>query len=393
MLTEIKERYGKPIAIVSDMAQAYSLAIKEVFDGISHFICHFHFLRDIGNDLLSSGYDLIRKKLKVYKICHQLRYRLRKLEQIEPAIDLSDIENNLEISYVSQLTQNCEDSLIHKICFIMIVWCLDAKNSGNGYGFPFDRPHFEVYQRLIVMHEKLLVINQLLFSKKLKNSLVEKLLTDLQELVADNELKNHCIEMSEKTEVFDKLRQALDITLPDTEKGLNDNGQEVDIKTIEAKVKLFRQEISIDPNSSKKEYQKMIEQIDKYSVKLFADPIKVVNSKGEKIIIQPQRTNNLLEQFFRGIKRGFSKRSGNSKFNKVLQAIIADTPLIKNLENQKYISILLNGNKTLEERFAEIDDKIVIQKMKTMKHNEEKIPSRIKKALRKTKIMKIFLNL
>ena len=82
---------------------------------------------------------------------------------------------------------------------------------------------------------------------------------------------------------------------------------------------------------------------------MFADPITVMKPNGEEIRLQPQRTNNLLEQFFRGFKRDYTKRSGNRKLSKALQSIIADTPLIKNLENHNYRTILLNGNDTLEQ--------------------------------------------
>jgi hypothetical protein len=45
--------------------------------------------------------------------------------------------------------------------------------------------------------------------------------------------------------------------------------------------------------------------------KLFADPIAVDTQQG-KMIIQPQRTNNLLERFFRDIKRGYRKKNGSN---------------------------------------------------------------------------------
>jgi hypothetical protein len=35
--------------------------------------------------------------------------------------------------------------------------------------------------------------------------------------------------------------------------------------------------------------------------------------------------------------------------------MLAQTPLIKNLENPQYMEIILNGKVTLAERFAEID--------------------------------------
>ena len=389
LLQEIKQRYGNPIAIVTDMAKAFSNAITDVFEGILHFICHFHFLRDIGKDLLAAPYDCIRKNLKTHKISYQLRYRLRNFKESDTQIDSFEMES----SYIELITGSFDENLIHKVCFIMIHWCLDAKCSGNGYGFPFDRPLTVFYQRLIQMHKKLIIIKQILENKGLQNKLVEKLLADMNQLVTDNELKTCNKDITEKAEVFDRLRQALHIALPDKKNGLNDNGEDINIKTIENKVLMFCEQITKQQKYQTTEYQKLIEQIEKYKKKLFADPIKVKKSKGEKILIQPQRTNNLLEQFFRKIKRAYTKRSGNSKLKRVLQSMIADTPLIKNLENQNYRSILLNKNNTLEQRFAEIDEQDVIEKMKTTKMDKQKISKTLKKAIRKTKLMKKFLNL
>lgn len=389
LLTDIKQKYDPPLAIVTDMAKAFSNAITEVFDETPHFICHFHFLRDIGKDLLSASYDGIRKKLKTHKISHQLRYRLRILKQMDIQIDDAEMEH----SYIDLITGSYDEISVHKACFIMILWCLDAKNSGNGYGFPFDRPHLVLYQRLIVIYEKLTVIKQTLENEGWKNKFAEKLLADMKNLATDSELKKHYLEITEKAEVFDNLRQALHITLSDTKKGLNDNGEDLDIQTIEQKVNTFCEQISSQQKYQSKEYQKLLEQIDKYWNKLFTDPIQVNKPNGDKISIQPQRTNNLLEQFFRDFKRGYTKRSGNCKLNKVLQTMIADTPLIKNLENSNYLTILLNGKNTLEEKFAEIDAKTVQHKLKKTKIDNQKLPKRLKKAIRKTKLMQKYLNL
>lgn len=41
----------------------------------------------------------------------------------------------------------------------------------------------------------------------------------------------------------------------------------------------------------------MVKQIDKYWEKLFADPLQV-NTPNGPVVMQPQRTNNILEHFF-----------------------------------------------------------------------------------------------
>ena len=92
-------------------------------------------------------------------------------------------------------------------------------------------------------------------------------------------------------------------------RGLNDEGQKGHIRTIENRVKKFRAWLT-----RRKDYprnpaaRKMIEQIDKYWAKLFADPITVQTPSGP-ILIQPQRTNNILEQFFRWLKRAHRRRT------------------------------------------------------------------------------------
>ena len=168
--------------------------------------------------------------------------------------------------------------------------------------------------------------------------------------------------MKAKAKVFDKLREALRIAMPEGKNGLNDDGDETDIKTIEKKVTEFRDWLESD-EKRKETYLKMIEQMDKYWEKLFADPL-VVNTPQGQTIITPQRTNNILERFFRGEKRRNRKKSGTASLNKTLKTILADTPLVRNLENEEYLNIILNGCSTLAERFSQIDDKIVREELK-----------------------------
>jgi hypothetical protein len=126
------------------------------------------------------------------------------------------------------------------------------------------------------------------------------------------------------------------------------------------------------------DYKKMVKQIDKYWEKLFADPIMVTTASGETILVQPQRTNNILERFFREIKRMYRSKSGTQSLNKVMKAMLADTPLVKNLSNPQYLTIILNGHNTLEERFAEIDEKLVRQEIKKSEGHQN-ISAKMKK--------------
>jgi hypothetical protein len=237
------------------------------------------------------------------------------------------------------------------VCFYMLVtWVLESKNKSHGYGFPFDRQDVDFYDRLKTAYPMI---------KSLKNKMPidsPKLsLKKLNNALNDSSLINSLTMIKEKISIFDELRDAMRIVLPDGKNGLNDSGDDIDIKKIESRVKKFREsERIIQLSKNDIRFKKMIKQIDKYWGKLFADPIVVKTEEGD-VMIQPQRTNNLLEQFFRDIKHGGRKKSGTSSLSKTLKAILANTPLIKNLKIPEYEQIILNGKKNLAERFSEID--------------------------------------
>ena len=374
-LRRIKDSYGIPLALVHDMGAGILSAVKQVFPGVADYICHYHFLRDIGNDLMGIEYARIRSELRKYSIRPSLRKIVKTLkERIERQPELS---NNLDCYLKDEGKSG--DVLPCVLAYILSHWILDANSELNGYGFPFDRLHLIFYKRMKTA--KRIVAD--LSARQKKDRYIIKLNRVLGRAVDDNNLKTVVSRMEEKAQIFDQLRDAMRIADPDGKKGLNDDGEDADIKTIKEAVTIFRNsdkvKAAVENNA---DYKKMVKQIDKYWEKLFADPIIVTTTNGEKILVQPQRTNNILERFFRDVKRMYRSKAGSQSLNKVIKAMLADTPLVKNLSNPEYVKIILNGHKTLEERFAEIDEKFVRQEMHRSKSHQA-ISTRMKKVLRK----------
>ena len=369
-LRRIKRQYGDPIALVHDMGHGLMSAIGEVFPGVCDFICHFHFLRDIGKDLFEKEYAQIRNRLKKHKIRSVLRQRIKALSKLmgedEPGVDrllAAGIDSGrLDPLAVPNLPALSAYALMH--------WCLDSSIL-DGYGFPFDRPHLSFYQRLKRLH-------RLIDQPPMRCKELSALWRPLTRLVEDPQLTRAAAQMQQKVEVFEKLRMALSIALPQGKNGLNDDGRDADMKSIEQKVTEFRTQMI----PATEAYQKMTAQIDKYWDKLFADPITIDTPTGA-VTIQPQRTNNLLERLFRDLKRDCRKKSGTISLNKTLRTILADTPLVKNLDNPEYLEIILDGCKTLEERFEKIDSRLVAEQLKAELKNQQKISPQMKKIIRR----------
>ncbi len=169
------------------------------------------------------------------------------------------------------------------------------------------------------------------------------------------------------------------IAVPDGKHGLNDKGEEVDMHTIEKGVEDFCEWVEGDEKvAGQDDYKKMVAQIRHYWEKLFSGPLVVDTPKG-KMLIQPQRTNNILEQLFRDFKRRYRKKSGMNTLSKNLKAMLSDTPLIKNLENPEYLKIILDEKSSLEERFAEIEVQLVLEELSKLQHDSEKVFPKIVK--------------
>ncbi|MDP2816596.1 MAG: hypothetical protein Q8O19_07960 [Rectinemataceae bacterium] len=364
-LKTLKKKYGVPRACVHDMGTGICKAVAEVFPGTRDFICHFHFLRDIGKDLLEPAYRLLRNSLRKHAASSRLSALAREVRQrLSGQISQSTL---LVKEILTEATAIPKDMglLFLTSTYSLVLWALRGKHKGCGYGFPFDRPLLEFAERLLELGRRLPKFLDLLAPKenlsqndrKSMKTLI-KLAKHASNVAKDPELNKAISELRWRAEIFDRLRLAMRIALPGGDNGLNDNGADVDMATIRQNVKRFQREIKKDGKlSADPLIRKMIKQLDKYGEKLFTEPIEVDTPNG-KVTLYPQRTNNMLEQFFRGIRHSHRRKTGNNSIRRTLQAMLADTPLVKNLENPEYMKILLDGKTNLEELFADLSVKL-----------------------------------
>jgi hypothetical protein len=392
-LKKLKAMFGVPIAVVQDMGKGIMNAVEEVFHGIRIFICHFHFLRDIGKDLFGDDYDVIRKRLRKHGITSELENLKKSLAEIVTG-------NPHLIEGIHDCVEKAEiaDSMLELMpigsCYTLILWILEGKKQGHGYGFPFDREHFEFSLRLLEGYGKLEELKDLELRGDWKdNKPFYKLSCKLKKIAVDPVLKSAVSRMQPKIQIFDKLRCAMRIAEPSGKKGLNDDGMDEDIRTIEAKVTEFRRLlIEYKKQSDGHDYESFLIQLDKYWDKLFTDPIDVKTSAGKIMRIQPQRTNNIMEHFFRDFKRGHIRKTGNNSMGKTIKAMIAETPLVKNLNNPGYMKLILGQKETLEELFAEIESTTIRKMLKASQVRDDEIPGKLKKIVARQHLPDIIIN-
>jgi len=178
-----------------------------------------------------------------------------------------------------------------------------------------------------------------------------KLNTLSNDLCSDPNFNRSVDDLEWRTILFDDLREKMRIAepsgRPSGRNGLNDEGSHKSMNSIRKAVGRFRSKL--DKNASYKRdllCQKLAKQIDKYDERLFAvfaDPIKVDTPSG-KITIHPQRTNNLLEQFFRSLRRDHRRKTGDNSMRRVLHArkILKNCSQIsKSMDMKQHLQLLI----------------------------------------------------
>ena len=392
-LKKIRKLFGTPLAVVQDMGKGIMKAVKAVFPGVKILICHFHFLRDIGKDLLEDNYDIIRKRLRHFGFLVKLRDFSKELKPL--------FENNPNEVDKFHEARNCgrkinlsNDTGTAIYLYTLVEWILDWKSESGGYGFPFDRPHFDLASRVINTFKILDTIKDDEEETEISVVKIRRCLKALlEEITEDGELKNAMSEIENEIPVFEGLRNAMRVAPKNGGNGLNDEGESGNIKTIEASVDKFRAELEKKSGFPKeKKGTAFLKQIDKYRKQLFADPI-TVKTTGATRTIQPQRTNNLMERMFRDFTRDNKRKTGSDSAGRTIQAMVDDTPLIRNLKNDNYRKIIIGDKKSLAEVFAEIDVSEVRKKMKEHNVCDEKIPGKIQDLLKKENLPDMLLNI
>lgn len=377
-LRQLQHSFGPPLALVHDMSKGILAAIQEVFPDTPDYICHFHFLRDVGKDLCGADYDTLRKRLQTHGTVGQVRARLRTWQkQIDADAALRQALEQLPVSgWPSQPLPQAP--LL--AAYLLAHWVLAGREQGQGYGFAFDRPLLGLARRAQQAHTQLQSFIALNSCAAWRHNLpFHHLARDLRDLAQDRPLGHTLKRLETYSQLFDQLRQALRIAPLCGNQGLNHDGETVEMKTLQQHVEAFSAQIRARSDySTTPVLQKMIEQIDHYGPKLFSAPLVVSTPQGSRTI-QPQRTNNLLERFFRDFKRHCRRKTGSQALGRTLRTMLADTPLVKNLQNPEYLKILLDGQPTLEALFAQIDPTSVREELEKAQQNPERIPRALKR--------------
>lgn len=352
-LEEIKNRYGEPLAIKRDMGKGMALAVSEVFPNKPDKICHFHFSRDIGKDILSEQYDLIRKFL----IDNKIRTRLKRLAD-ELISEINSGGYDVNITFDSIVNCKLLELKNNKPVYVyaIVLWILNYSKEGDGLGFPFDLPYVYFYERCC--NARRIIERLILLLAELKT--VYKPLIQLKEILMDTdnqEVKLVHEKMDYGRRLFTRLREILRIDSESVPLSsvLKTESDEMVFK-MEQELEAFKNELYkglLNDKSQVREKKIIFDHLEKYKNNLFLTNFRIDPDDPSKDIIM-ERTNNIEEQNFRKFKRNQRRIHGNRDVGHDLNFYGSYLPIVWNLNNEEYIKTVYGSIENIPMAFSQV---------------------------------------
>jgi len=351
-LKEIEQAYGRPKRILHDLSSAMSLACETAFGEVTHDVCHYHFARDVGEDLLVKPQRLLSSRLLSLKLQVRLReQRKTQTQWLREHAGAPEAELVLQrLLRGEHFTVDWNQTLAREVLLAFHFWMLDYAADGNRQGFPFDAYSLYFHRRLVKADEALsrLLERPAVASQAPKT--LWNLRDQLQRYCHDPQIIAAAAHYERAYHEFHRLRTILWLGA----QGASPMHYAYELTTAqehqmrESLASLcdqYRQRIEGCPDEIEREICTIVlSHVERYLPQLLPR-----GRDGDRV-----RTTNQLEGHWSEAKRACRQTQGRPKLTRTFQALPGELMLIPNLRKPQYINIALDGSLDhLADKFSE----------------------------------------
>ncbi len=366
------QRFGEPCAIMHDLGKAMISACgdlaAELRATIKVLACHSHFLADVGCDLLQPGHDALRNALRRLKLRGALRAFARDMgrdlaAELEPAREgFQDWQRQAPDSR----TLPAGDAGIGVVRGLA-QWTFDYAATEKSRNFPFDRPYLDLYDRCV--RARRVVDGWLRTPPEDRHVLrvLRRLGRILDPVRQETDLVRVARDLRVRVNLFDDLRTTLRLSpgsygrsQPGSKRPLTLRQARTELRDIRAEIKRFvaslrKRRPQRGPAQDLREAIDVIrEHLNKHGESLWGHEVRLPAKAGGGVRLV-DRTNNLPEHFFHGMKHGERRRSGRKNLARDFEMLPPESALVQNFNHPDYLAIVCGSLDRLPRVFAEMD--------------------------------------
>jgi len=368
-IREVTDAFGPPCAIVRDLGRAMADAADDFVASLPTPIpilaCHYHFLADIGEDLLAKGHDQMRVLFRQAEIVPRLRAFVRQHgDRLGSAIahGREGLRQWLAESHPGQGTPQGQAGLA--VVRSLAQWVLDSRAEGTDQGFPFDVPYLALYDRCLQVESAVAAfLREPPADRQVKRSL-ERLQQILRPVECDvPPFLSVSTALTRRLDLFTELRDALRLNATDRKTGVQTEAEQKraslhDIQravtALEASLRA-RRPARGPAKETRQAIDLLLSHLDRHGAHLWGHVITIPAPGGTSIRLV-DRTNDCLESYFHGLKHGERRRSGRKILTQDFERLPPAAALAVNLTHADYVEIICRGSlDRLPAAFAALD--------------------------------------
>jgi hypothetical protein len=340
----IRDLFGPPLAVIRDMGKGIEKGVEKIFRGAVVIICHFQFLRALGDRLFKYYYDKFRNNLNKLGVKGKLEELRRKAKT-----RLKTASDPFAVEILKELVSVLDDVLT---------------SSGEGLGYPFDLSKLRFYERCLKAEKSVEQLvercikawNRVAIAYDVRNVL-KRLHNPIYMLAKYAEI------LREREVWFKKARQALrwkNGPIPLSTKVRWSDGER---KASRKGIDIFLEEISLNQKEELafkgtgthllRAFSTIEQTFTENLERLLAPNVEVQTPKGKRVI-KLERTNNSVEQDFRSIRRHGRRLKGNKDVEGLIQKEGVGLLLLLNMGIDKYVKTVYGSWDVMGKRFAEV---------------------------------------
>jgi len=345
-LQETTARFGRPDRMLHDLNDAMTTACEATWDDVPHGVCHFHLLRDIGEDLYAQPQAGLSGRVRQIK----LHPRLKEQRKGQTAWLRDHVEQPLVLAAalrgeISDISPE-EGTLEREVLLAFHQWILDYACDGRRQGFPFD-PYLLYFHRRVVRAAG--AIGKLLSDPQVRQ-LAPRVIMNFEKLLrdylSDQKVIDAARQYEEAFEVFGKLRTVLRLVgggaQPLRDRYLLEQAETEKVRqSLSSLREEFRQQAKDTDAESFRPCAIVVEHLDRYWHHLF------VPGGANR-----DRTTNGLEAHWGAGKRNCRVRHGREKLTLDFRSLPAEFMLVPNLEHPAYVELVLGDLENLSQKMA-----------------------------------------
>lgn len=342
--------FGEPVATVRDCASAGANALEMLRTrDVPDLVCHYHFLRAVGDKLFDTPYATLRKVLREHAIRRDLHELLRELKRYTAGDGYSGRFGN---------------GRVRTALPALVLWVLEGRGHKE-QSYPFGLTHLGLVQRCTQVRAKTECWLPSPCSRPERRAL-NALATVVGRLQRDRRCALAVQRLGRNQRAFDELRAVLQLSnaeLPGGDQSLRQRPPPAlearRMQHIEQAVNAYRdaletrvgEEAATPANPSPS--ATILKYLQRYGARLFGHPTR--RDDDGQITAIVERTNNVAEHFFARQKQQLRRRLGRAHLGRDLDDQPAQAALSANLQHADYVRILCGSLDHLAEAFAELE--------------------------------------